>query len=342
MRSSVFVALAFLFLAQRVSAQSEPNYQKAMAKAIAEDIPFVVWSSDTPPTHTSVKRAAVVSRYVRFDTYRRESIIINWPDGKGGFDVAWRYEGILSDAAIQREIDAGRKVQPSVSPFSLSPQFNQVFNSNVKTSRYRQGEAAATADVDKLGRGPWPKSVAFPDGLVRYRSTEYTQRIAVTNDRDTITPNHRSGLIAKWQVPGGMVGVEGWRSDLYKFIAPNTYTWVDNIPVWNGNNFQNNRGHVRKYGDGTFFMDVLSYKGSVFEHRVREKKNSQWESYVAYRDSSAYPPGYTGLHGAKCASCHQGGFDQQPGTGGYAVGLIPGGDSVYSDPFDALEVSARR
>lgn len=203
-------------------------------------------------------------------------------------------------------------------------------------AQYRAGEDK-DATLDKLGRGPWPKHIDYPEGIVRYKSANYTQRIAVTNERDTITPSHRSGLIPMWQVPGGMVLVEGWRSDLYKFIGPKSYTWVADIPVWNGFNFQNNRGHLRSYGDGTFFMDVLSYKGKVFEHRVREKKSSRWESYVAFKDISARPPTYKGLGGFKCAGCHEGGYDKQSGTGGYAVGLIPGGDTVYSDPFDALE-----
>ena len=53
---------------------------------------------------------------------------------------------------------------------------------------------------------------------MRYRPARFTQRIAVTNDRDSITPVPRSATEAKYQVPGGLVGVVGWRSSLYKFI----------------------------------------------------------------------------------------------------------------------------
>ena len=85
--------------------------------------------------------------------------------------------------------------------------------------------------------------------------------------------------------------------------------------------------------DGTVFVDVLSNAdGRVFEQRVREKDGGEWKSYVHYRDRSAYPKGYAGLKGQTCIECHQ-----QAGTGGYGVGLVPGGDGVISDKIPALE-----
>ncbi len=43
------------------------------------------------------------------------------------------------------------------------------------------------------------------------------------------------------------------------------------IQVWNGSNFQPNRGILRSYPDGSRFDDVLSTSKGVFEHRMREK-----------------------------------------------------------------------
>jgi hypothetical protein len=103
------------------------------------------------------------------------------------------------------------------------------------------------------------------------------------------------------------------------------------VPVKNGftpTSTQLARGIVRTYPDGTRFDDVLKYKGTVFEHRVREKAAGKWSSEVVYRDKDAYPPGYAGLT-VTCASCHD-----KPGSGDYGKdGLVPGGDTVFSDPL---------
>ena len=79
------------------------------------------------------------------------------------------------------------------------------------------------------------------------------------------------------------------------------------------------------------FIDALSYEGKPFEIRQREKKNGRWDSSILFRDKAARPPGYTGLKLA-CSTCHD-----EAGTGGYGVGLVPGGDGVLSDPFPDLE-----
>lgn len=195
-------------------------------------------------------------------------------------------------------------------------------------------EARAVGRFSVEIRGPWVDSIAFPVGMVRYRPAKFTQEIAVTNDRDRITPVHRSNLLTKWQVPGGMEEVDGWDSDLYKYVPTEANPFVADIGVLNSfGHIQQNRGWRRTYPDGTQFHDVLSKDGVVFEHRVREKVNGAWESFVAYKDVSARPAGYVGLGGQRCQSCHV-----EAGTGGYAVGLVPGSDTVISDPFPALEL----
>lgn len=176
----------------------------------------------------------------------------------------------------------------------------------------------------------WAPAIPRDRRLLRFLPARFTQRIAVTNDRDTITPVPRAGLEAKWQVPGGMVNVHGWRSTLYKHVPAGGSQWVGNIAVWNGSNFQNNRGHIRSYPDGTEFHDVLTNTktGKVFEHRVAEKTEGEWYRYVLFRDRKQQPEGYQRLASKACAACHA-----EAGTGGYATGLVPGGDTVLSDPL---------
>ena len=190
------------------------------------------------------------------------------------------------------------------------------------------------ASIGQLQPDPWPTHISFPTGLKRYKPARYTQSIYTTGGfvNHHIDPVPRTRLEEKWLVPGGLVGVHGWRSDLYAYAWTKDSMGGIGIPNEAGG-LQFNRGHRREISDGSYFVDVLSYKGKVFEHRIREKQDGKWDSYIAFKDVSARPPGYTGLHGAKCASCHD-----AAGTGAsYGGAIIPGGDTVLSLPFDLLE-----
>lgn len=172
----------------------------------------------------------------------------------------------------------------------------------------------------------------LPKRAVEYVPSSLTQEIAVTNGFDRISPVPISHLEAKWHVSGGLLGIRGWRSRKYHVIPEGKYVekFIGTIYVKNSfGSFQPNRGLMRRYPDGMEFHDVLSNdKGEVFEHRVRRKEDGKWESSIEYENVAARPPGYTGLK-VTCASCHN-----QAGTGGYATGLVPGGDGVLSDPLD--------
>src|SRR6185369_2028701 len=121
-------------------------------------------------------------------------------------------------------------------------------------------------------------------------------------------------LEERWQVPGGMAGVVGWQSDLYKFVPEGGSVWVGGISVKNSlGYFQTEGGWKRSYPVGAWFADVLSHRGKVFEVRFAEKQDDGWHRYVAFKDRAARPPGYTGLK-QSCASCHDG--DEKPGSGG--------------------------
>lgn len=183
----------------------------------------------------------------------------------------------------------------------------------------------------------WLSPEPFPEGAVQFPSAEHTQQIYQQWDNETQAWwNHNdafpvSQLAAKWRMSGGMEGIFGWRSDKYRMIprGEKVEYRTDWISVGNGvGSTQQNKAITRRYPDGTRFDDVLSVNGTVFEHRVRRKENGQWKSEVIYKDKSARPKGYTGLR-VSCASCHS-----QAGTGEYAQGLVPGGDSVISDPLE--------
>lgn len=186
----------------------------------------------------------------------------------------------------------------------------------------------------------------IPDGAEAYDSAKYTQSIFVLNDADTIRPIPIADLPdRRWHQPGGMQGVKGWRSERFRYLPAGTTVkaWVGNIEVDNSiktgrlkpdgtpETFkQHNRGLLRSYPDGTRFDEVLrnATTGAVFEHRVREKKDGKWVSTVYHKDESEYPAGYTGLT-VSCSSCHS-----ETATGKYDAGLVPGGDTVFSDPLE--------
>lgn len=193
---------------------------------------------------------------------------------------------------------------------------------------------AAFAFADVKSFPTWPDSIPFPAEMKPYTRSKYTQEIAVTNGYDRISPVPRTRLEAKWHQSGGMEGVKDFRSDLYRYLPEMPEVWVGNISVLNSlGYFQDNRGWKINYVDGSKFMDVLSNTttGDVFEIRTREKKAGKWQSGILYTNEKARPEGYKGLT-VSCNSCHS-----QAGTGGYAVGLIPGGDTVISVGFRALE-----
>lgn len=172
----------------------------------------------------------------------------------------------------------------------------------------------------------------IPDGAEKFTSAKNTQAIGILDERDFIRPVPITALESKWQSPGGLEGVQGWTQQKYRFVPSQRQVrrWIGNIGVRNSSGYiQQNRGLLRDYPDGTRFDEVLtnSRTGVVFEHRVREKIAGVWKSEVHHKDEENFPTGYTGLK-VTCSSCHG-----QAGSGEYGVGLIPGGDTVLSDPL---------
>lgn len=181
-----------------------------------------------------------------------------------------------------------------------------------------------------------------PAGAVEYKPAKYTQAIFrdVTTGVDVaqlrLVPI--ADLEDKWQRSGGFSKDVKFTSRKFRSGGDPKYS-IQFIAVLNSfGHFQNEQGLTRVYPDGARFDDILSNAdGVVFEHRVREKAEGRWKSRVAYKNADARPAGYNGLK-ATCASCHEG--DAGPGTGGYGVGLVPGGDGVLSSPMEWKTVSA--
>lgn len=169
-----------------------------------------------------------------------------------------------------------------------------------------------------------------PKDAIEYKSDGWTQSIFVLNNVRVIRPVKIEKIDSKWHQSGGMLGIKGYKSVKFKTLPSPPTQKLDFIPVGNGpKSFQNELGIVRSYADGSRFDDVLyNSNGVVFEHRVREKIKGRWISRIEYREILARPEGYDGLK-TSCASCHD-----EAGTGPYGEGLVPGGDTVLSDPFD--------
>ena len=164
--------------------------------------------------------------------------------------------------------------------------------------------------------------------LEQYQSATKTQ---VTFRRVTgyIAPADRSLVEERWNVPGGLLGVRGWTSALFRsqhrprvFLARQSpYSDVDAV-TW-----------YREYPNGTTFADVLQNDaGEVFEARIAEKRGGKWDRYVAYRNAAHRPAGYLPPKRSACESCHS-----QTGIAVYGGAAIPGGDGVFSDPYHHLE-----
>lgn len=285
--------------AEKVKAK---NYADYRADAIAAGKPIVIFVRCEPRPIAG----AVSCRVDHLDGYDSgPNIVIGVPDAAVGMRWKATLERDASDAAIRRELQ-------------------------VTQSRLPFFPRASTAD-DKPNARQLPDW--FPKDAKRYHHAEYTQAIYILNDQRVIEPIHRSRLERKWQFPGGLDGADGWASDLYAYVPSEPRTYQDFMPVKNSfGHYQNEIGWKREYPSGSWFADVLSRDGDIFEIRVREKQDGVWASYVAFRDAQKYPNGYRPVSSRQCAECHS-----QAGTGEYGVGLVSGSDTVISDPFAALE-----
>lgn len=202
---------------------------------------------------------------------------------------------------------------------------------------------------------PKPSYVpSLPTGSVEYTPERFTQALSRDATSGFDVPVIRRVPITSlpnrdWHQSGGMLGVVGVKSRKFRTLPAGQAVPYQLAPVTVENGIRDPRtgrsytqqetGLTRTYPDGTRFDDVLYLGSWVFEHRVREKVDGRWRSKVVYTDRGHRPPGYTGLK-QSCASCH----DRAGLEGPYNGGLVPGGDTVFSDSvrWDAARVHGLR
>ena len=189
--------------------------------------------------------------------------------------------------------------------------------------RIAQRELGRAAD----GSLPWPAILPIPDGLTVYSSTRVTQQSFDRNitGKAFISWVSRTSIESRWNAPGGLDGVPGWSSTTLKAVP-------SQVREWRGpesNEVYAVQAYHRTYPVGTLFVDFLENDhGEPFEIRYREKTDRGWDSYVAWKNRNARPVGYTPPRSRDCRACHE-----QAGVGGYATARVPGGDTVFGDPF---------
>ncbi len=175
----------------------------------------------------------------------------------------------------------------------------------------------------------------FPKGLTPYKPTRYSQRIAITGNRESlqwykldqddhwanaptaINPNR----IFPWATSGGMHDVTGWNHVVSIALPADPTVWKEPMPIANGGNIT---GWRWTFPDGTVTSDMLTKDGKVFELRTRTKSDGKWIGKVEFRDKTARPEGYTSA-GKACAECH----DHAGSSLQYGI-VLRGGDTVFS------------
>lgn len=177
-----------------------------------------------------------------------------------------------------------------------------------------------------------PEAPDVPKDAVEYKRDGLTQSIFRLDERPTIQRVKVADMANRdWHQSGGMLDIKH-TSRKFRTLPPKSEVKhsIAFISVLNSFGFyQNEQGITREYPDGTRFDDVLyNADGRIFEHRVRIKADGEWKNKIAFSDKDLRPAGYKGLK-QSCSSCHD-----RTGTGGYAEGLVPGGDGVFSDPLD--------
>jgi len=291
------------------------NYEDALAEARAARKPFIVF--------VGIKRRDVagcvtvgVAELQRNGAMQSQAVVVS-PDGRS---AVW-LPANASDATIRQA--AGLGVSRQASPFR----------------RLLFGEVGTARHDDERARRSWRRllqRLPFLAEMTPYESAKNTQAIYQTRNvgdaffRRAIDAVPRTALERKWQVPGGLESVHGWESVLLKRVPVGGRQYVADIGVRNSSGYiQYEHGWRREYPDGTVFADVLAADGEPFEVRVAEKDAGVWNRYVVYRNVAARPAGYQPVRG--CVACHA-----EAGTGAYGAGLVPGGDTVISDPFGAI------
>jgi len=226
------------------------------------------------------------------------SIVVATPNVRVGLEWRDTLPANATDLMIRRA--AGLVVSQQAIPFS------------------RRNPAKLTADDSWLLR-----QLPFLSELEPYESAKRVQ-VSFRRFSGYISSEPREASEAKWNVAGGLLGVQGWTNTLYhKARASVSLGYVKNDAITWQPTFE----------DGAVFADVLrDDSGTVFEVRVAEKTNGAWDRYVAYRDAGAFPVGYSPIRRNSCRECHD-----RAGDTPYGGVAVPGGDTIFSHPIPQVE-----
>lgn len=307
------------------------EYMDAYNSAIKQGKPLIVFVD----CDDIAVPGAVVVAVERLDGYTGPTIIVSVPE-RGQMVLADEV-GSGSSAKTIRQA-AGLEVSRAAIPFDKSSGSSKRVRPDGETNRH--GSWLGHDEQERLRR-LWPKNVSS-DGMVFYRQTQHSQRIAVTNDRPSLQWYHLgqhdyfgnaptmfnpNTTKPEWAAPGGLYGVRGWKSYTAAYLPEDPKVWKQPLPIADGGMIP---GYLWSYPVGSTFADLLVKDGRVFELRMREKRSDGWDSFVAYKDAENAPSGYHGA-GKRCSECH----DRGPGLSEQYGITTRGSDTVFSfNPFD--------
>lgn len=320
-----------------------PAYKAAVAAALKSRKPLVVFVGYAPsrPIQGAVSYQATQEMFDVFDI----GISVYLPDGKW-----FRSEAHLPAHATDAQIQAvwlPKAVSQQAVPFEKSAQAadgkgkpavgrKKVCDgcSCCKIGCNCDGNQEKFCDCEGCGCFEDPLTSLWGEHeYIRYQPAKYTQEIATTNGLPRISHVSRRLTATKYHQPGGLDGVTGWSSHLYR-NGKLAFERKALIPVLNSfGTYQYEIGWHRTYPDAAERLDVLvnTATGRVFEVRRAFRDSGQWLFSVHYRNRSERPAGYAGVQ-QSCVECHQ-----DAGSGGYGVALAPGGDFIISEPFGAIQ-----
>lgn len=296
---------------EKIAAESSDPYETALAEAVKARKPLVVFvrcESQKAP-------GAVTVRVNHLPGIGAEPAVVFAVPAPGGH----KFYRVLPGGDVASEIALREsEVSRAASPFD---KFNQ-----------RSAGKTALREARGEGKASWPTSVRLI-GMERYEPATATQSIFkyTGNPHGIIRSVPRADTEAKYRVPGGLLGVSGWRSELYRYTPTKPRQWFGMIGVTNSlGSVQYEAAYQRSYDDGCEFDDVLINTDTdrVFEHRIAQKVDGKWERFIAFKDQSERPDGYIPPRSGECATCHS-----DAAKGKYGVGLPAGSDEIFSEPF---------
>jgi hypothetical protein len=287
--------------------EPDPVYKEAYDLAVSKSKPLIVFVA------VDIREVKGCVSVALDDFYGATPRVIVGVPGKIG--------AVLPVTATDAEILAAVKGEGLAAPKGGQP-----------TGRpFGQSSVAATADDSRASsvEEPIPPHLTIFADMERYTSARMTQRsFRVQSGMINAVP--RTVLANKWLVPGGLDGVRGWKSTLYRSRDRNAPVVL--APVEPGV-FGTAITYQRPYRNDVDFADILrNDAGKIFEIRVAEKRDGKWDRYVAYRNKAAQPVGYVVLRSKDCQSCHE-----KAGSAEYAGAAIPGSDTIFSDEIEPVE-----